>query len=171
MNRVAVDGVTRLRERLRPGSLGTWGPGLVVLGDEVHGGRPWQGEIRRAVVRTDSGSVDYARPGALLTPARYFYLPDHVSPFPPFNRTEWFALVVHLFSFVPVGFLLVLGRRRHARRSTEVLVATGVAVGIALTLAAGKLLFSDRHLAAADLVVKAGGALAGAYLASRRRSR
>ncbi|HEX6445334.1 MAG TPA: hypothetical protein VF053_09625 [Streptosporangiales bacterium] len=169
--RVGVDGTTRLRERLRPGSLGTWEPGLMVLGDEAHGGRPWQGEIRRAVVRTDGGSVDYARPGALETPRRYFYLPDHVSPFPPFDRTEWFALVVHLFSFVPVGFVLVLIRRRRTRRSMEVLVAVAIALGIAAVLAGGKLLFSERHLAAADLVVQSAGAFVGAYVAARWRVR
>jgi VanZ family protein len=169
--RVTVDGATRLRERIRPGSLSAWGPGLMVLGDEVHGGRPWQGEIRKAVVRTDAGTVDYTRPGALQTPRRYFYLPDHVSPFPPFNRTEWFALVVHLVSFVPVGILLVWIRRRRTRRSTEVLVAVAIALGIAAVLAGGKLLFSERHLAVADLVVQAAGAFVGAYAATWWRAR
>lgn len=168
--RVAVDGSTRLREELRPGSLATWEPGVLVLGDEVHGGRPWQGEIRRAVVRTDAGSVDYTRPGALRTPGRYFYLPDHVSPFPPFNGTEWFALVVHLVSFVPVGFLLVLARRRRTRLSTEVLVAVVIALGFSAVIAGGKLFFSERHLAVADFVVQAAGALVGAYAAARWRA-
>lgn len=167
--RVAVDGTTRLRERLPPGSLATWGPGRLVLGDDVHGGRPWQGEIRRAVVRTDAGAVDYTRPGALETPSRYFYLPDHVSPFPPFNRPEWLALVVHLVSFVPVGFVLVF-TRRPTLRSTDVLVAVACALGIAAVLAGGKLLFSERHLAVADLVVQAAGALCGALLATSWRT-
>lgn len=103
----------------------------------------------------------------LETPRRYFYLPDHVSPFPPFSPTEWLQLALHLVSFVPVGFLLVWGRRRSTRRSTDVLVAGAVALGLALVLAAGKLLFSERHLAVSDLVVQTVGAVAGAYAAAR----
>lgn len=163
--RVAVDGATRLRTTLPAGSLRTWARGLLVLGDEVHGGIGWHGEIRRAAVSTDAGTVEYLRRGALVVPHRYFYLPDHVSPFPPTSRLESFALVLHLISFVPIGFLLVWCRRRPARGRVDVLLAVTIAVGIAIVLAAGKLLFHERHLAVADLVVQLSGALAGAYLA------
>lgn len=169
--RVTVDGATRLRERLPPGSLRTWGPGLMVLGDEVHGGRPWQGEIRRAVVRTDAGSVDYVRPGALETPRQYLYLPDHVSPFPPTTWVEWAVLPLHLVSFVPIGFLLVWARRRSVPRPRAVAVAVAIAVGIALALAAGKLFFQYRHLAAADIVLQVVGAFVGAFIATRWQRR
>lgn len=163
--RVAVDGRTRLRENMRAGSLRTWDAGLMVLGDEVHGGRGWQGQIRRAAVGTGAGMVDYARPGALDVPRRYLYLPDHVSPFPPPTGPEWLALVLHLVSFVPIGFLLVWCRRRSAPRSTQVVVAAAIALGIAVALAAGKPFFMNRHLAVADLVVQVVGALVGAYAA------
>ncbi|MBO0890684.1 MAG: hypothetical protein J2P14_07200 [Acidothermales bacterium] len=164
---VSVDGVTRLRERLRPGSLHTWRDAPMVLGDEVHGGRGWQGEIRRAVVRTDAGSVDYLRPGALEIPRRYYYLPDHVSPFPPATRLERLVLVLHLVSFVPVGFLLVGVRRRPGSARNAVLAAGATALGIAVVLAAGKLFFQARHLAAADIVAQVSGALVGASVAVR----
>lgn len=169
--RVAVDGTTRLRQRLRPGSLRTWGPGLMVLGDEVRGGRPWQGEIRHAVVRTDAGSVDYVRPGTLETPRRYLYLPDHVSPFPPTTSGDWIALPLHFVSFVPIGFLLVWVRRRPASRRRAVTVATAIALGIALALAGGKLFFQYRHLGVADIVLQLAGAFLGALLASRWQHR
>lgn len=169
--RVAVDGATELDTALAPGSLRDWGRGLLVLGDELDGGRGWRGEISRATVTVGGRTTDYLRPGALRVPPRFAYRPDHMSSLLPTSTIQWFALVGHLFSFVPVGFLLVRCRRRSASWSREVLVAAAIALGIAGALAAGKLLFEYRHLALADILVQLAGAAVGAYLAARLRGR
>ena len=81
--RIDVDGRTRLTEHVPADSTRAWGQGQIALGDEVHGGSPWQGKIRLAQVRTSGYIVDYVRPGALSIPKSYLYLPDHLLPFPP----------------------------------------------------------------------------------------
>jgi hypothetical protein len=159
--RIAVNGTRRLTEELPADSLGVWGAGQVALGGEVHGGVPWQGEIRLAEVRTPGHAVDYARPGALSIPAHFLYLPDHVAPFPPLNRREWEALVFHLLSFIPVGFLIVVVRRP----PLGPVRATLVAAVFAVLLAAGKFFFNGRHTEAGDIVMQTAGALSGALLA------
>lgn len=169
--RVAVDGATELDTPLRPGSLRGWSSGLLMLGDELDGGRGWHGEISRATVTVGRHTVDYLRPGALQLPPRFPYRPDHMSSLLPTSDIQWFALVLHLGSFVPVGFLLVRGSRRSGSRSRQVLVAVGTALGIAVALAAGKLLFEYRHIAAADFGVQVAGAVIGAYLAVGLRDR
>jgi hypothetical protein len=161
--RIDVDGTTRLTGRLPADSTRTWGAAEIALGDEVHGGGPWQGEIRHAEVRTAGDAVDYVRPGALAIPERYFYLPDHVAPFPPPSGTEWLILLLHLLSFIPVGFLIAWARRPPVRLVPAALLAAGLAV----VLAAGKFLLHDRHMAVADIVLQTAGALLGALLAAR----
>jgi hypothetical protein len=161
--RIDVNGTRRVTERLPADSLSIWGAGQIALGGEVHGGGPWQGEIRQAVVRTLGHAVDYVRPGALSIPEHYLYFPDHIAPFPPLNRGEWQALFLHLLSFIPVGFLIVWARRPPVRPIPATLLATGLAV----MLAAGKFLFHARHAAVADIVIQSAGTLLGALLAWR----
>jgi VanZ like family len=155
-------------QRTRP-----WEDARFALGREVHRGGLWQGEIRKAEIRKAEirvpghAPVDYARPGALVIPERYRYLPDHMdAPFPPPSKTEWAILVLHLVSFVPVGFLLAVSRRPPLRPVPTALLATA----IALTLAAGKFLVHGRHIGVDDVVVEITGALLGALLAQADRT-
>jgi hypothetical protein len=157
---VIVDGKARLHESLPSGTLRNWRSGRIALGDEVHGGNGWSGEIRRAQVATVGDSIDYVRPGALLVPPSYFYFPDHITPFPPPVASEWFILVLHLLSFVLVGFLLVWS----GRPAVTVPSATIMGFGLALVLALGKFFFDGRHTSVADLVVQFVGSLVGAML-------
>ncbi len=161
--RIVVDGTSRLTVHLPADSLRVWSAGHIVLGDEVHGGGPWQGEIRHAEVRTLSHEVDYVRRGALSIPGHYLYLPDHIAPFPPMSLEEWLIEVLHLLTFIPVGFVVVWARRPPLRPIPATLLATALAV----VLAAGKFLFYGRHMAVADIVVQTAGALLGALLAWR----
>jgi len=160
--RIDVNGRTRLAERLPADSTQAWSPGQIVLGDEVHGGGPWQGRIRLAEVRAPGYAVDYIHPHALLIPARYLYVPDHIEPFPPMNRGQWMRAFLDLLSFIPVGFLIVLSRRPPMRP----VPATVFAAALAVALAAGKFLFQARHTSLANLVLETVGALLGALLAS-----
>ena len=155
---------TRLIRHLPADSARDWSPGQIALGNEVHGGNPWLGQIRQAEVRTPGHTVNYVRPGALSIPENYLYLPDHVEPFPPQNLEQWLLAFLDLLSFIPVGFLVVWSRRpplspivRHpAGRCTR---GTG--------LGAGKYLFYARHTSVANLLMQVAGAWFGAWLASR----
>ena len=161
--RILVDGSTRLSELVPADSAWVWDQGQIALGDEVHGGRPWQGKIRLAQVRTAGYVVDYVRPGALSIPKSYFYLPDHVLPFPPTGKQPWLDVFLDMVSFIPLGFLIVWARRPPWRP----VPATVLAAVLAVVLAAGKLLFHGRHASVAAIVMEVFGALLGALLASR----
>ena len=159
--RINVGARTRLTEHLPADSLQAWGQGQIALGDEVHGGGPWQGQVRLAQVRTPGHAVDYVRPGALSIPASYLYLPDHIESFPPKDLKSWLTVFLHMLTFIPVGFLVVLARRPPVRP----VLATLLAAALALALAAGKFLFYGRHAAMADIVAESAGGLLGAVLA------
>jgi hypothetical protein len=161
--RIDVGGRTRLTGHLPGHSARMWGPGQIALGDEVHGGNPWQGQIRLALVRTPGHAVDYVRPGALSIPHSYLYLPDHIRPFPPTTRKQWMAAFLDMLSFIPLGFLIVLSRRPPVR----LLPATLLAAAVAVMLAAGKFLFDARHASVVNIVMQAAGGLLGALLAWR----
>jgi hypothetical protein len=158
--RVIVDGTPRLAQRLPPGTAKVWGPGQISLGNEVHGGRPWQGNISVADVSTPGYAVDYVRPGALSVPRRYFYFPDHIIPFPP-NTRDWVDFSADLLSFIPVGFLIVFSRRP----LVPPVPATLLTAMLAVALAAGKFLFHGRHTSLAMVIMEAVGGLVGALLA------
>jgi VanZ family protein len=158
---VIVDGKVRLNEDLPSNPLSSWHNGRIALGNEVHGGNGWSGEIRRAEVTTVGNSIDYVRSEALRLPRSYFYLPDHITPFPPPTTGEWFILVLHLLSFIVVGFLIMWTRRP----PLGVPIATITAFGLAVVLAVGKFFFDGRHTSIADLVVQSLGGLIGAMLA------
>jgi len=161
--RIDVDGRTRLAEHLPADSATVWSQGQIALGDEVHGGGPWQGKISLAEVRTPGYAVDYLRPGALSIPKRYFNVPDHIEPFPPTNLGQWLLAGFDLLSFIPLGFLIVWARRP----PVHPVPATLLAAALAVVLAAGKFLFPGRHTSVANIIMEAVGALLGALLASR----
>jgi hypothetical protein len=160
--RIDVNGRTRLTARLPADSPGVWSQGQIALGDEVHGGGPWQGKIRLAEVRVPGSAIDYARPGALSIPQRYFYFPDRNEPFPPLPGLGQLYLFLEVLSFIPVGFLIVWARRRPMRPIPAALLAAALAV----VLAAGKFLFAARREVVADIVLQVIGALIGVLLAS-----
>ena len=160
--RILVNGAMRFSVTLPAGFTRSWGPGLIAFGDEVHGGIPWQGKISQAEVLTPGHGVDYLSRGALSVPARYFYLPDHVDPFPPPYRSDWLRIGLHGLSFLPVGFLLLAIRWRR-----PVLSAVACGTLLAIGLAAGKFLFYGRHITVAATVAQVAGVLLGMAAARR----
>lgn len=161
--RVGIAGRIRLTAHLSPGFARTWGAGQIALGDEVHGGGPWPGQIRQARVTAAGHAVDYVRPGQLAIPPSFLYLPDHIEPFPPMNRDQWLYAGLDLLSFLPFGFLVVLA----ARRPSRVVPAILLAAVLALALGAGKFLFYGRHTAAINIAGQLAGGWLGAWLAVR----
>jgi hypothetical protein len=161
--RIVADGKLRLTERLPAYSTSLWGGGEIALGGEIHGGGAWQGSIRQAEVGPPGHAVDYVRPGTLLIPESYLYLPDHIEPFPPTNSEQWLLAFADLLSFIPVGFLIVWVRSPPVHPVPAVLFATVLAV----MLAAGKFLFHARHTSVANVGMQVIGASLGAWLAWR----
>ena len=161
--RIAVDGSTRLTAHLQLDFTRVWGQGQIALGDEVHGGDPWQGKIRLAEVSTLGHLTNYISPGALSIPRTYFYLPDHIIPFPPMGVQGWVDVLFDMVTFIPVGFLIFWARRPPVPPVT----ATVLAAFLAVVLAAGKFLFHARHTAVIIIVMETFGALLGARLGTR----
>jgi len=159
---IYADGI-RLTGHVPVDSARVWEQGQIAFGGEVHGGGPWEGKISQARVRTPGYTVDYVHPGALSIPRSYLYLPDHIEPFPPTSLDQWLLVLPDLLSFIPVGFLIVWTRRPPVR----LLPATLLAAVLAVMLAAGKLLFHQRHTSVADVLMQVVGALFGAWLAWR----
>jgi hypothetical protein len=159
--RVQVNGRTRLAAQIPADSLRVWTAGRIALGDEVHGGGPWQGTIRYAQVSTRGYVVNYIHPGALSIPGHFLFFPDHVEPFPPADWEDWLIFALNLLFFVPVGFLIVRARRP----PMPPVPATLLAAGLIVPLAAGKFLFQGRHIAVAEVVMQTAGALLGALAA------
>jgi len=174
---IAANGIVRRASPLSSESLRTWDPSSrVAFGDELYGGRAWQGEIQRALVKTPAHTTDYMRPGGLVVPKSYFNGFEHWQPSlqPSLLTLEDVAVdLLHAVSFIPVGALFV----RLRRPPLTVARATMCALALSLFLLLGKLLFNDRHLATADLVAETVGALVGATAArcllerQRRRNR
>jgi hypothetical protein len=170
---ITVNGMIRLTLPLSSESLRTWdSSSRVAFGDELYGGRAWQGEIRRAVVKTPTHTIDYVRPGGLVVPKSYFNIFEHWQP-SPLTLEDAAVDLLHAVAFIPVGVLFV----RLRRPPLTVAGATLCAMVLSLSLLLGKLLFNDRHLATADLVAETVGALVGATAArcllerQRRRNR
>lgn len=159
--RIGIDGRTQLVRHIPGGTVQTWNPGQLTLGDATHGGWAWRGEIRLAEVRTGSGTVNYTSPGALSIPRTYWYLPDHVEPFPPTDSSQWGLALVDLLTFIPAGFLIVWSRRRPMHPVPAALITAAIAV----VLAAGKFLFYERHTSVANVLGQVIGGLLGALLA------
>jgi hypothetical protein len=159
--RVQVNGRTRLAERIPADSPRVWTAGQIALGDELHGGVPWQGTIRYAQVSTWGYVVNYIHPGALSIPGHFLYFPDHIEPFPPTDGQDWLTFALTLLLFIPVGFLIVWARRP----PIPPVPATLLAAGLIVPLAAGRLLFHGRHIAVGEVVMQIAGALLGALLA------
>lgn len=158
---IAVDGSTRLVRTIPGGILRAWAPAQVTLGDAVHGGWPWQGEIRLAEVRTGSYAVNYIRPGALSIPGTYWYFPDHIEPFPPTQSEQWWLALLDFVTFIPVGLLIVWSRRP----PLHPVPATLFAAALAVALAAGKFLFHDHHTSLINVLGQVIGGLLGALTA------
>jgi VanZ family protein len=171
---VMVDGRLALSDALTQRPLADWDRRYrVALGNEHNGNRPWRGEIAAAVVTVGAERIDYARPGLLELPERYWAIgnkpvwlvEDYVYPD---SIRDWLANFV---AFVPLGFLLATlrGRRPSWWRALVVCALLSLVVEVAQG-------FFSRHPSTLDWVLNTLGGGAGAAMAqwlnhraSRRR--
>ena len=165
--RVGVDGEERLAVALPPDALRSWDRGYrLALGDELVGGRPWAGDIRRAVVQVRGQVVDYVEPGTLDTPQRLWSVPMRLRERgQPTARREVLVGTLHLAAFVPFGFLVAVVR------GANLLTVAVMSGALSATIEIGKVLFAARHPSVVDLVLQLLGGIAGGLAARRVRWR
>jgi len=159
--RIAVDGKTALRRRTSSVPASRWNPTYrLALGNELGGGRPWEGEISRAEVRVDGRTYDYLRPGALVVPADFWYATHRRwEPVLPGSGTDVATGLAHVALFAPLGAVLAAAMPR--RRLITVTAAAGL---VALALTVAKTAFAGRHPSLGDVVWQTAGAWCGAAL-------
>jgi len=161
--RVVIDGRGALTETLPEQPLVDWDRHYrVALGNELHGHLPWHGEVARAVVEVGAARVDYASPGNLELPARFWafgnkptwLFEDYVYPD---SVEDW---VANFVGFIPLGFLLAaVGGKRGSWRRALLLCAV---VSLVVEIAQG---FFARHPSTIDWVVNTLGGGVGAMAA------
>jgi len=165
---IRVDGRLEAESALPAGALGTWDPDhRLALGDEVIGGRPWRGEMRRARVSVAGRVVDLLEASEIETPAQVWYWPRRLRRSQGWNRDEVLSGAWHLAGLVPFGFAVAgLWRRR-----SPLLAAGGASLGLSLILLGGKIFLSGRHPYFFDVVIQTCGGLLGGWLALGRTGR
>ena len=155
---IAIDGMPMLAVALPPVVLGSWDPGShLTLGNQTSCGRPWLGDLRKAVITGPDGATDYALTGRTETPAgcRILRHSPKLAPLVPLNR--WDA-VRNTVMYLPLGCLLGMMVRRRNRRSFGALLP--VIAGVSLTFEILQLLIPNRYASIDDVIFNtAGGAL------------
>jgi hypothetical protein len=136
----------------------------LALGNELSGDRPWLGTIRRAVVTAGGASIDYAVPGALDIPPRYWLFHRGFN-FVPLTQTSVSDCVANVLLFIPVGFVLGLAVRRAHRRSIAGLVLAVVSISLAIEIL--QVGFAGRYPSLNDVIFNAIGGTAGLALSRR----
>ena len=160
---VSIDGEVRLDRPLPAAPMASWDPDMrLALGNELTGNRSWRGEIRKAMIVVGESAVDYARPGALVVPARYWRVHDRRPNLVPPTRTTIWDAVQNTALFLPFGFLLRLRFRRGGWALALTAVATAGAVsGMFEVLQLG---VAGRHSSASDVLFNMVGAAIGYQL-------
>lgn len=145
-----------------------WNRGFrLALGNEVGGGRPWEGGLQRAEVRVDGRTYDYLEPGAVDVPRRFWYDPHRDwEPLLPSSPADVLVGFVHLLLYLPLGALLVAGRP-----AMRVAFASLAVIALSLALTAAKMLFAMRHPSFADVAWQSLGGILGVLLFRRSHGR
>ena len=172
---VLVDGQPRYRETLESTPFELWSRSFTyALADEVDGARGWNGRITRAVATVGDSAYDLTAKTGIESPPEFLHIPEQ-------TRRLWrmdtayivFVETVHLFVFLPFGFLLWL-KRRSDRRTTGYVVRIALwAAFIGLVFQLAKVAFPDRHPSLLHVVFNSFGAACGAVAAAaylRRRT-
>ena len=128
---LSVDGEVAARRSLPADPLENWDPSYrFALGNELTHGRPWLGEIRRAVVRAGDTEIDYARSPELETPENFWMLRStpRLIPFQYANPKD---LIQNVILFIPLGVWIGawLGRRAGQWAWRAILLLAAISAG------------------------------------------
>lgn len=160
---VRIDDEIRLSSPLPSAPLRTWNPSYrLALGNELTGDRSWLGKIRQARITVGGTSVDYAVPGALEVPKRYWLFHRRFN-FVPLTETTLRDCLQNFVLFIPLGFLLcLLIRQRGLARVSRTLLFAGFVSMILEMLQVG---FTGRFPSLNDILFNLLGSIAGMALA------
>lgn len=169
---IEVDGHLKINEWLPHDALADWSPDYhLAFGNELTFDRPWQGEVRAATVRVRDATFSYPA-ASLQQPSRYIVLSERIRnlryellPFtsPDTLDTRLVDMVVNFLGFLPVGFLLALGR------SSPISLANAFMAGAALSLSIefGQICFEGRYPSSTDLLFNTLGSVTAAWMGNR----
>ena len=108
---IKVEGQVVREEDLPARPLANWDPSFrLALGNEISNNRQWLGEIEIARVSTPAMIVDYASGNVLRISPRIFVSASDPRLF-PLKYLDMHDAVINVLGFIPLGFLLGLGRR------------------------------------------------------------
>ena len=160
--RVEVDGELRARTTLPEAPLRNWNHGYpLALGNELTHDRAWLGAIRRAVVSGAHGAVDYATPGVLDVPQR-FWRAIGPTTIVPFGERSFRDAALNLAGYLPLGLFLGAWAGSRGWRAAWPI---GLVFLISASFETLQFVVADRHPSTTDLLLNTLGGALGALLA------
>lgn len=143
--------------------LANWDPSyLLAIGNEPTHNRPWQGEVKQALVRVGQMDQDYVSPHALFLPS--VLRPPIVLDLIPFKGSTVIDLILNFFGFIPLGFFLALKAYSDGRKPRIIVLSILVLTSLNLELL--QLFLPGRHTSTTDLLFNTAGGVVGLFLSN-----
>jgi len=162
---VQIDRKPMIARRLSKNALDSWDQHFnLALGNEVIGGRAWNGVIYRAVISTPEHREDLLAVGYLQAPREWWEVPYRLSAlFAVDLPTDAYIAILHVIAFMPIGYAVVLSISRGKAYPLLLVLILALAIGIE----AAKIIIEDRHPTLLNVMANASGALVGAWFGLR----
>jgi VanZ family protein len=158
-----IDNDLRLDQELPAAPFKMWDASYpLALGNELSGDRAWIGKIDRAVVAVDGANIDYAAPGVLEVPERYWFFQRRFN-FVPLAQTTWIDCFNNLFLFIPLGFVFGLTGRRMGWTGNWKIILFASSISAVIEML--QLGIPGRYPSLNDILFNTGGSILGLVLA------
>jgi VanZ family protein len=169
---IEVNGQQELLAPLPRPALSNWERTYrLALGNEFTFERPWQGQVRRAVVHVRGEAFRYTA-AELQKPARYAVVSERLRRLQyellPLTSSDTLMTkstdaVVNILGFMPFGFLLAFGRRKRISPAAVLVWCAALSLSIEI----GQFCFEQRHPSTTDLLCNTLGGMIGAWVSNR----
>lgn len=130
----------------------------LTLGNVASGHRPFVGQIRSLSLIGTAQTDDLLRTLRWEAPPNYWRWPERLYEPAPGLGSEALSFVWHFLSLAALAYLLATHATGRGLRGVAV-----IALALATTLVAGKLLIAGRHPSLLDFAVNVAGAMTGLY--------